>query len=92
MDIFQKTVDPRVHSNTLAIEQSKAGQAKLTDSLDSHRKQVEENRREDRRFMEEKFGTLEFLLTSQATATAYPAPQLCANGPQAPRPQYPRGF
>ena len=93
MDVFQKTVDPRVHSNTLAIEQLRAGQAKFPDSLDSHRKQFEENRREDRKFMEEKFGTLEFLLTaSQATTTTDSAPQLSAIGPQATRPHYPRHF
>ena len=90
MEVFQKTVDPRVHSNTLAIEQLKAGQAKLTDSLELHKKQSEEHRREDRKFMEEKFETLEFLLTaSQATATANPAPQPPAPRPQAPRPYYP---
>ena len=80
MDVFQKTMDPRVHSNALAIEQLKAGQAKLSDSLESHRKQTEEYRKEDRKFMEERFGTLESLLTaSQAAATANPGP----------RPQYP---
>ena len=64
MDVFQKTVDPRVHTNTLAIEQLKAGQAKLNDGFELHKKYMDEQMRNNRKHIDDKYTHQPTVLTS----------------------------
>ena len=91
MKILERSVDPKIKANEIAIEQIKAAQAKTDDSIDIMRKEMNEKMAD----VGKKMDQLEFLITAngsiqQGTAT----PQLVAQ-PQplpapAPRPYQPR--
>ena len=94
MKILERSVDPKIKANEIAIEQIKAAQAKTDDSIDIMRKEINEKMSD----VGKKMDQLEFLITAngsiqQGTATpqfAQPLPMPQPMPAPAPRPYQPR--
>ena len=86
MKILERSVDPKVKANEIAIEQIKAAQSKTDDSIDIMRKEIDEKMSD----VGKKMDQLEFLITASQNIQQASAPQPAPVPAPAPRPYPPR--